>query len=150
MEIRRVRLSDEEVEPLLAGLTDEYDTRYGENIEMTRASTDEFDPPAGLFVVLMDGSTTAAGGGIRRHDAHTCEVKRMWTSPQYRRRGLASRVLQALEAGAHEAGYSRVILETGPRQPEAEALYSGLGYQRIEFYGHYPEALGFGLDLPRS
>ena len=51
MEIRRVRLSDAEVEPLLAGLTDEYDNRYGENIEMTRASPEEFDPPAGLFVV---------------------------------------------------------------------------------------------------
>jgi len=150
MEIRRVRLSDEVVEPLLAGLTDEYDTRYGENIEMTRANTEEFDPPGGLFVVLMDGSTTAAGGGIRRVDADTCEVKRMWTSPQYRRRGLASRVLGALEVGAYEAGYSRVILETGPRQPEAEALYSGLGYHRIDFYGHYPEALGFGLDLPRT
>ena len=150
MEVRQVRLSDAEVEPLLVGLTDEYDTRYGENIEMTRASTEEFDPPAGLFIVLMDGSTTAAGGGIRRYDAETCEVKRMWTSQQYRRRGLATRVLRALEQGASEAGYARVILETGPRQPEAEALYTGLGYHRIDFYGHYPEALGFALDLPRS
>ena len=71
MEVRRVRFVDAEVEPLLAGLTDEYDTRYGENIEMTRASTEEFDPPGGLFVVLMDGSTTAAGGGIRRHPTRT-------------------------------------------------------------------------------
>jgi GNAT superfamily N-acetyltransferase len=147
MEVRRVRLIDAEVEPLLAGLTDEYDTRYGENIEMTRTSTEEFDPPGGLFVVLMDGSTTAAGGGIRRHDADTCEVKRMWTSPEYRRQGLATRVLRALEDGARELGYTRVILETGPRQPEAEALYLGLGYRRIDYYGHYPEALGFGLDL---
>jgi GNAT superfamily N-acetyltransferase len=147
MEVRKVRFSDAEVEPLLAGLTDEYDRRYGENIEMTRATTHEFDPPDGLFIVLMDGSTTAAGGGIRRHDAETCEVKRMWTSSEYRRQGLATRVLRALEDGARELGYTRVILETGPRQPEAEALYLGLGYQRIDYYGHYPEALGFGLDL---
>jgi GNAT superfamily N-acetyltransferase len=147
METRRVRLSEAAVAPLLAGLTDEYDARYGENIEMTRASTEEFDPPGGLFLVLMDGSTTAAGGGIRRHDDDTCEVKRMWTSPEYRRQGLATRVLRALEDGARELGYARVILETGPRQPEAEALYLGLGYRRIDYYGHYPEALGFGLDL---
>jgi GNAT superfamily N-acetyltransferase len=147
METRRVRLIDAEVEPLLAGLTDEYDKRYGENIEMTRANTEEFDPPGGLFIVLVDGSSTAAGGGIRRHDASTCEVKRMWTSPEYRRQGLATQVLRALEDGARELGYIRVILETGPRQPEAEALYLGLGYQRIDYYGHYPEALGFGLDL---
>lgn len=147
MEIRRVRLSDKEVEPLLVGLSDEYDTRYGQSIEMTRASEDEFNPPAGLFVALMDGPITAAGGGFRRHDESTCEVKRMWTNPLYRQRGLATRILRTLEDAAWEAGYTNLILETGPRQPEAEALYVTRGYSRIEVYGHYPEARAFGLDL---
>jgi GNAT superfamily N-acetyltransferase len=149
MEMRRVRLRDVEVEPLLAGLSAEYETRYGENVEMTRASEDEFDPPAGLFIVLMDGPTTASGGGYRRHTMSTCEVKRMWTSPLYRRRGLATRVLQALEDAAWEAGYAHLILETGPRQPEALELYAGRGYRRIEVYGHYPGASAFSLDLSR-
>jgi len=35
---------------------------------MTRASEDEFDPPAGLFIVLMDGPMTASGGGYRRSE----------------------------------------------------------------------------------
>jgi GNAT superfamily N-acetyltransferase len=147
MEVRRVRLSDSVVEPLLLGLADEYDTRYGENTEMTRASEDEFDPPTGLFIVLMDGPTTAAGGGFRRHDENTCEVKRMWTNPHYRRRGLATGVLRTLEADAWEAGYTHLVLETGPRQPEAEALYARRGYTRIDAYGHYAEARAFGLDL---
>jgi GNAT superfamily N-acetyltransferase len=150
MEMRRTRLSDVAVEPLLAGLTLEYDTRYGDNIEMTRAGEGEFDPPSGLFIVLMDGPITAAGGGFRRHDSTTCEVKRMWTNPDYRRRGLAARVLTGLEEAAAEAGYLQLILETGPRQPEAEALYAGRGYKRVRFYGHYPEARAFSIDLPRS
>lgn len=106
MEIRQVRLSDVDVEPLLAGLSDEYDTRYGKNIEMTRANEDEFDHPHGLFVVLMDGPITAAGGGFRRYNQSTCEVKRMWTSPQYRRHGLATWVLRYLEGAARETGYA--------------------------------------------
>jgi len=114
---------------------------------MTRASEDEFDPPAGLFVVLMDGTTTAAGGGFRRFNKSTCEVKRMWTVSLYRRRGLATRVLRSLEEAAWETGYIHLILETGPRQPEAEALYASRGYKRIEVYGHYPEAHAFRLDL---
>jgi GNAT superfamily N-acetyltransferase len=149
VEMRRVRLSDAEVEPLLAGLTQEYDTRYGEDVEMTRANADEFDPPSGLFIVLMDGPITVAGGGFRRYDTTKCEAKRMWTDPRYRRRGLAARVLKALEDAAREAGYTRLILETGPRQPEAEALYARQGYTRIEFYGHYPEARAFSLELSR-
>jgi GNAT superfamily N-acetyltransferase len=147
MEMRRVRLSDSEVAPLLAGLAYEYDTRYGENVEMTRATEGDFDPPSGLFLVVMEGATTAAGGGFRRHDTNTCEVKRMWTRPDCRRRGLAVMVLGALEDAAVEAGYTRLILETGPRQPEAETLYAARGYGRIAFYGHYPEARAFSLDL---
>ena len=92
MDMRRVRLSDAAVVPLLDGLTNEYDNRYGENIEMTRASTDEFDPPSGLFIVLVDGRVTTAGGEIRRYDPRTREVKRMWTHPRHRRQGLAIRV----------------------------------------------------------
>ncbi|HZU80339.1 MAG TPA: GNAT family N-acetyltransferase [Acidimicrobiales bacterium] len=147
METRHVRLGDPEVEPLLAGLTEEYDRRYGENTEMTRATEEEFDPPSGLFVVVMDGPLTVAGGGFRRHDTTTCEVKRMWTHPDYRRRGLAARVLATLEVEARGAGYLRLILETGPRQPEAEALYAKRGYVRIDHFGRYPEARAFRLDL---
>ena len=147
METRRVRIGDEEVQPLLAGLAHEYDTRYGENTEMARTAEHEFDPPSGLFVVVMDGDVTASGGGFRRHDATTCEVKRMWTHPDYRRRGLARRVLATLEEAAAEMGYARLILETGPRQPEAAAMYAARGYSRIDFYGPYSEALAFSLDL---
>ena len=147
METRRVRIGDEEVQALLAGLAHEYDTRYGENTEMARTAEHEFDPPSGLFVVVMDGDVTASGGGFRRHDATTCEVKRMWTHPDYRRRGLARRVLATLEEAAAEMGYARLILETGPRQPEAAAMYAARGYSRIDFYGPYSEALAFSLDL---
>jgi GNAT superfamily N-acetyltransferase len=147
MEMRYVRIGDPEVEPLLTGLTHEYDTRYGDHAEMLRTSEDEFDPPWGLFIVVLDGPTTACGGGFRRFDMATCEVKRMWTHPDYRRQGLAVSVLSVLEDAACQAGYTRLILETGHRQPEAEALYVGRGYQRIAFYGHYPEARAFSLDL---
>lgn len=143
----RVSLRDERVEPLLTALTHEYETRYGQNSEMARTRDHEFDPPSGLFVILVDGDTTVAGGGFRRHDETTCEVKRMWTRPGYRRRGLASRVLASLEEAALEAGYSRLVLETGPQQPEAEAMYERRGYRRTEPFGPYAEAIAFSVAL---
>ena len=48
---------------------------------------------------------------------------------------------------ARQVGYSRLILETGPEQPEAASLYIKLGYQRIPVYGRYPEALAFATEL---
>ena len=142
-----MRLGDPLVAPLLAGLSEEYQRRYGSNDELSRTAEEEFDPPGGLFVVLLDGAVTAAGGGYRPHGAGSCEVKRMWTNPVYRRRGLAMRVLDALEEAAGAAGYGRIVLETGPLQPEAASLYGRRGYRRIPTYGHYPQALGFAIDL---
>jgi len=147
MELSRVRLSDAVVAPLLAGLGEEYRSRYGTNDELSRAQTSEFDPPGGGFFVLIDVGVTAAGGGFRPHADGVCEVKRMWTNPAYRRQGLAARILDALEEAAEAAGYRRLVLETGPRQPEAAALYERRGYSRIPVYGQYPAALAFATDL---
>ena len=150
MELRHVRLTDPVVAPLIAGLTREYDVRYGENDEMATTDAAEFDPPAGTFVVLIDGGHVLAGGGLRRLTDDTCEVKRMWTAPGHRRKGYASRVLTGLQDAARAAGYSTLLLETGPLQPEAIALYTGRGYHRIPYYGRYPDALAFRLDLRPS
>jgi ribosomal protein S18 acetylase RimI-like enzyme len=128
-------------------LEQEYLSRYGPGDEMTRVPGHEFDPPRGGFLVLVDGPVTAAGGGYRFFEEGTCEVKRMWTHPGYRRRGLAARVLDALEGSARAAGYRRLVLETGPNQPEAAALYRGRGYQPIPPFGPYPQALAFAADL---
>jgi GNAT superfamily N-acetyltransferase len=147
MEIREVRLSDPLVAPLLVGLATEYEHRYGPSDEMALAHADDFEPPTGAFIVLLDDGQTVTGGGIRRLERDTCEVKRMWTSPEYRRRGLASSLLAALEDVARRLGYTRVQLETGPSQPEAIAMYGHLGYRAIPPFGPYPEAFAFERDL---
>ena len=86
----------------------------------------------------MDG-TPAACGGWRAHGADA-ELKRMYVSPAFRGRGLARAVLEALERTAAEAGFARVILETGQRQPEAIALYRSSGYEPVPSFGFYAEA----------
>jgi GNAT superfamily N-acetyltransferase len=148
--MREVRLGDPATAPLLAALGDEYLRRYGARDEMATTTVAEFDPPTGGFLVLVDGQQTVAGGGIRRWSADTCEVKRMWTAPAHRRRGLATTVLRALEQLARDRGYTRVILETGPAQPEAEAMYAYAGYRRIPVYGRYPSALAFEHRLDEA
>ncbi|MEB0268073.1 GNAT family N-acetyltransferase, partial [Cryobacterium sp. 10I5] len=84
---------------------------------------------------------------IRRFDAGTAEVKRLWTSPDHRRKGYAAAVLGALEDLARELGYSRLRLETGYKQPEALAMYRSLGYTEIGNYGVYEHATGFERTL---
>jgi GNAT superfamily N-acetyltransferase len=147
MELRQVRLTDPLAATLVAGLTREYDVRYGEIDEMASVEADVFDPPTGTFLVLIDGDEVLAGGGLRRVSDGVCEVKRMWTAPGHRRKGYASRVLTGLEDAARAAGYATLLLETGPRQPEAIAFYTARGYHRIPYYGSYDQALAFRLPL---
>jgi polar amino acid transport system permease protein len=67
-----------------------------------------------------------------RFDPDTAEFKRIWTHPDHRRKGLSRQVLTELEAEAARRGYTRVFLTTGPRQPEAQALYATSGYTVLD------------------
>lgn len=141
----RVSLHSPEVVPLLTDLHREYELRYGAGSGDSAYDVDasEFEPPSGGFLVLLQEGQTVAGGGIRRLDAETCEIKRMWTNPLFRRRGHAITILHELEQLGRELGYQRVRLETGYAQPEALALYRRLGYTEIANYGIYENAFGF-------
>jgi GNAT superfamily N-acetyltransferase len=119
--------------PLFADLTVEYDTRYGDlfggaSQELTRFPAEAFLPPDGDFLLLTEDGVAVAGGAFMPHSSGTAEVKRMWTAATHRRRGLARRVLAALERRAAGRGYRRMYLTTGPRQPEARDLYLAAGW----------------------
>lgn len=90
------------------------------------------------YVILAYENEKPIGcGAIREFDGHTMEVKRMYVPPEGRKKGIATRILSELEAWATELSYSRCILETGRRQPEAIALYQKQGYISMSNYGQY-------------
>lgn len=156
--VHRLALDDPRVAPLVEGLTNEYDTRYGSLFggageEMRRYPAEEFAAPHGALLIIRELRQSVAGGAYRRHDEHTAELKRIWTHHNHRRRGLARFVLTQLEAEAVLNGYRRLFLTTGPRQPEAKHLYLAAGYQAQFDLDADPETikhLAFTKDLPRS
>ena len=135
-----VRQDDELARPLLAELALEYGSRYGDSTERVHAGlrnypAEEFAPPhGGMLIGSLDG-IPVTGGAFRRYGliegVETAELKRVWTDSRYRRQGLASALLDALESEIAARGYRRVYLTTGHRQPEAEALYLAHGYTRL-------------------
>lgn len=132
---RYVLSSDPLAKPLLDDLEREYDTRYGEevfgepaSVEINRYPATAFAEPDGAFLLLLEDGAPISGGAFFRFDEHTAEFKRVWTRRDRRGLGLARLVLTELEHEARRLGYGRVFLTTGPRQPEAVALYRGHGY----------------------
>ena len=107
-------------------------------------------PPsaADLSLVLLarDGAGAVLGcGALRQLGADTAELKRMYVVPAARGRGVSKVLLAALEDAARARGWTTLRLETGPRQPEAIALYSGAGYRPTGAFGAYdgdPDATG--------
>ncbi|WP_332643476.1 GNAT family N-acetyltransferase [Aeromicrobium sp.] len=117
----------------------EYVRRYGsEGGDINPIDAAEFVPPVGQFFVVYVDGVPAAMGGWRRH-GDDAEIRRMYVRPQFQRRGLAREVLDMIESTAREAGFARLILETGLEQPEAIELYRSAGYTDIPAFGFYAE-----------
>ena len=94
-----------------------------------------FEPHVRFFIARFDGG--AAGcGGVALFDDYA-EVKRMYTRPVLRGRGLAKILLQRIEDEARAAGKRVLRLETGPFQREAIGLYQGVGFTGCGAFGHY-------------
>ncbi|BDM66657.1 N-acetyltransferase [Streptomyces nigrescens] len=143
VEIRPVRYDHPDAVTLDTLVQQEYVLRYGDG-DMTPLDPEMFVPPRGTFLVAYEGDRALATGGWRvQEDAAEgyavgdAEIKRMFVLPQARGRGLARRILAALEADARAAGRSRMVLETGIKQPEALALYASAGYRAVEKFGLY-------------
>lgn len=151
VEVRHVAVRDPEVRPLLDDLHFEYTSRYGPNEELNSYPDDAFAPAeGGAFLILVEDGQTVAGGAFRRYDERTAELKRIWTHPGHRRRGLGAAVVRELEREAVRQGYRRVYLTTGPRQPEAAGLYLATGYSPLYDLRAAPETIGphpFEKDL---
>jgi putative acetyltransferase len=88
-------------------------------------------------VVAYDDDEPVGCGAIKEYAPDTMEIKRMYTAPESRGKGIASNVLRELEKWASELSYERCILETGKKQPEAIGLYKKSGYTIIPNYGQY-------------
>lgn len=112
--------------------------------EMPRAGPAELGPPGGLFLVGYRDGRPVCGGGIKRLPDGACEIKRMYVVPDARRRGVARALLAALEEAARGLGYRIVRLDTGSRQPHAQAFYQASGYRPVGNFNNNPAAVFHG------
>ncbi|WP_166386173.1 GNAT family N-acetyltransferase [Polaribacter sp. 11A2H] len=89
-----------------------------------------------VVVVFVDKKAVGCGA-IKKFDAISVELKRMFVSLDARGKGVAQKVVQELETWAKELGYKKCVLETGERQVEAVKFYTKCNYKKILNYGQY-------------
>jgi GNAT superfamily N-acetyltransferase len=91
-------------------------------------------PPKGWFVVARLDGRPVGCGGLKRLDASTGEIKRVWVAGDVRGARLASRIMDRLEEIAAEAGFAKVLLDTNRALVEARAMYLKRGYAEVAPY----------------
>jgi putative acetyltransferase len=87
-----------------------------------------FEPHVRFFVARLDG--------LAMFDDYA-EIKRMYTRPAARGRGVAKALLHRIEDEACRAGKSILRLETGIHQKEAIGLYERMEFRPRGSFGQY-------------
>ncbi len=140
LSIDRVWLDDVDVQFLIAQLNADLYQRYPEPgaLIFSLDPADVVDGVGALLMAVRDGRPIGCGAFRLTDDQPgTAEIKRMYVAPSARGAKTGAALLAELEARAVGLGVRRFILETGPRQPEALALYGRAGYVECEPWGEF-------------
>ncbi len=84
---------------------------------------------------------------LRRLDATSGEVKRLYLRPRFRGQGLGRRLLEAVIERAMAMGYECLYADTLPIMMEALSLYQRAGFERVEPYSNTPTPGAIYLKL---
>lgn len=111
----------------------------------------KYAPPHGALLLARGGTGDALGCvGVRPIEPNRCaEMKRLYTLPEARGLGLGSALATAAVEAARRLGYIELRLDTLPIMQTAIAMYTRMGFRRIEpYYAPVPEGTIFlSLDL---
>ena len=89
-----------------------------------------------IIVAYIDNKPVGCGA-FKKYGENDAEIKRMFTLPETRGKGVATKILKELESWSKELNFEACLLETGKRQIEAIQFYKKNGYMVTPNYGQY-------------
>ena len=109
----------------------------------------EYAPPTGRLFLARRGDEAAGCVAMRRLDASSGEMKRLYVREAFRRDRLGRTLAKLVISSAREQRYRRLLLDTLPKMQEAIALYRSLGFVERGPYcdDPTPGAIFFELNL---
>ena len=111
--------------------------------EKDMSEPDIFQPPYGRLLIAVADGEIAGVGCLRKLGDETGEIKRMYVRPEFRGKGIGSKLVKHLIDEAREIGYSRMRLDSARFMREAHSIYRSAGFKEIEPYpgSELPEEL---------
>ena len=99
-----------------------------------------YGAPKGFMLVAESAGRLVGCVGMKRRDAHTGEVKRLFVKPDFQRRRCGMDLIEALVARAGACGVQRLLLDAAPKTVDAQRLYLRAGFREIAPYYDSPLA----------
>ncbi len=102
---------------------------------------DALRAPDVTFWSVWEGEALAGCGALKALDETHGEIKSMRTAQTHLRRGVAAKLLDHIIREAHQRGFKRLSLETGPHGifAPARSLYARFGFETCPPFGSYRE-----------
>lgn len=108
----------------------------------------KYAPPEGRLLLAKSGEKLAGCVALRKIDAETCEMKRLFVRQEFRGSGLGRELAESLIMEARKIGYRKMRLDTlTDRMSSALKLYERLGFRRIPPYYASPIESTVYLEL---
>jgi putative acetyltransferase len=145
--IQRTNSANADFQSLTNDLDDTLCALYGTKKE----DFEEYNRIVNLDTVVLayeDGKPVGCGC-FKKLNEDSIEIKRMFVQPEFRGRGIASRILYELESWGLEQKYSYAALETGNKQLPAIEMYQNLGYTITNNFGSAADN-GFSVYMLKS
>ena len=109
-----------------------------------------YAPPGGVLLIARDADAAAGCVALRRLDAGSGEMKRMYVRERFRGSGLGRRLAIEVIEEARKRKYARVVLDTLPKLAPAIALYRDLGFRETAPYLESPTPCAICFELSLS
>ena len=101
----------------------------------------KYAPPEGRLLIARYGAEAAGCVAFYEFGEGVCEVKRLWTRPQFRGKKIGRTLVETLIEEARQIGYSMMLLSTAGVLTEALSLYGSVGFEKTAPYFDMPEAM---------
>jgi len=107
-----------------------------------------YGPPSGRLLLARYRDHAAGCVALRKLEAGTCEMKRLYVRPGDRGRGLGRLLVERVIAEARAIGYERMRLDTiASAMEDAIALYRRMGFKEISPYSAIPIESALWMEL---
>ena len=98
----------------------------------------KYGSPSGLLVIGKVGGIPAGCIAFQQLDLQTCEMKRLYVLPKFRKLGLGKLLISFLINSAIGTGYTMMKLDSHPSMHAAQNLYKHFGFKSTTRYNQNP------------